>query len=86
MSKKGRGGRRVLPFVFTEHGVLMLSSVLNSDGAIEVNIQVMRVFTKIRQMLFDNTELRLGIEKIKTKLDKQDKSMEVVFRYLDWRL
>src|ERR1700733_13067959 len=56
MSKKGRGGRRVLPFVFTEHGVLMLSSILNSDRAIEVNIQVMRIFTKIRQMLFDNTE------------------------------
>jgi hypothetical protein len=83
MSKKGRGGRRVLPFVFTEHGVLMLSSVLNSDRAIEVNIQVMRIFTKIRQMLFDNTELRLEIEKIKSKINSQDKSMEIVFRYLD---
>jgi hypothetical protein len=83
MSKKGRGGRRVLPFVFTEHGVLMLSSVLNSDRAIEVNIQVMRVFTKIRQMLFDNTELRLEIEKIKSKINNQDKNMEIVFRYLD---
>ncbi|MFA6087242.1 ORF6N domain-containing protein [Mucilaginibacter sp.] len=83
MSKKGRGGRRVLPFVFTEHGVLMLSSVLNSDRAIEVNIQVMRIFTKIRQMLFDNTELRLEIEKIKSKINSQDKNMEIVFRYLD---
>ena len=83
MSKKGRGGRRVLPFVFTEHGVLMLSSVLNSDRAIEVNIQVMRIFTKIRQMLFDNKELRLEIEKIKSKINNQDKNMEIVFRYLD---
>jgi hypothetical protein len=83
MSKKGRGGRRVLPFVFTEHGVLMLSSVLNSDRAIEVNIQVMRIFTKIRQMLFDNMELRLEIEKIKSKINNQDKNMEIVFRYLD---
>ena len=83
MSKKGRGGRRVLPFVFTEHGVLMLSSILNSDRAIEVNIQVMRIFTKIRQMLFDNTELRLEIEKIKFKINNQDKNMEIVFRYLD---
>ena len=83
MSKKGRGGRRVLPFVFTEHGVLMLSSVLNSDRAIEVNIQVMRIFTKIRQMLFDNTELRLEIEKIKSKINSQDKNMEIVFRYID---
>jgi hypothetical protein len=83
MSKKGRGGRRILPFVFTEHGVLMLSSVLNSDRAIEVNIQVMRIFTKIRQMLFDNTEFRLEIEKIKSKINSQDKNMEIVFRYLD---
>jgi len=77
------GGRRTLPFVFTEHGVLMLSSVLNSKQAIQVNIQVMRIFTRIRQMFMDNTELRLEIEKIKTKLDNQDKNMEVVFRYLD---
>ncbi|WP_354003292.1 ORF6N domain-containing protein [Mucilaginibacter aquariorum] len=71
MSKKGCGGRRVLPFVFTGHGVLMLSSVLNSDRAIEVNIQVMRIFTKIRQMLFNNTELRLEIEKINSKINNQ---------------
>lgn len=77
------GGRRKLPYVFTEHGVLMLSSVLNSKQAIQVNIQVMRIFTRIRQMFIDNTELRLEIEKIKTKLDNQDKNMEVVFRYLD---
>ncbi|MDB5132523.1 MAG: DNA-binding protein [Mucilaginibacter sp.] len=78
-----RGGRRKLPYVFTEHGVLMLSSVLNSKQAIQVNIQVMRIFTRIRQMFIDNTELRLEIEKIKTKLDNQDKNMEVVLRYLD---
>ncbi len=78
-----RGGRRKLPYVFTEHGVLMLSSVLNSKQAIQVNIQVMRIFTRIRQMFMDNTELRLEIEKIKTKLDNQDKNMEIVFRYLD---
>lgn len=78
-----RGGRRKLPYVFSEHGVLMLSSVLNSKQAIQVNIQVMRIFTRIRRMFMDNTELRLEIEKIKTKLDNQDKNMEVVFRYLD---
>jgi hypothetical protein len=61
----------------------MLSSILNSDRAIEVNIQVMRIFTKIRQILFDNTELRLEIEKIKFKINNQDKNMEIVFRYLD---
>jgi hypothetical protein len=77
------GGRRKLPSAFTEHGVLMLSSVLNSKQAIQVNIQVMRIFAKVRQMLTDNTELRLEIEKIKNKLDNQDKNMEIVFQYLD---
>jgi hypothetical protein len=71
------------PMVFTEQGVSMLSSVLNSKHAIRINIQIMRIFTKIRQMLMDNTELRLEIEKIKSKLDNQDKNMEIVFRYLD---
>lgn len=77
------GGTRKLPYVFTEQGVAMLSGVLNSDRAIAVNIQIMRIFTKVRQMLTDNTELRLDIEKIKKKLDNQDKNMEIVFRYLD---
>jgi regulator of replication initiation timing len=61
----------------------MLSGILSSDRAINVNIQIMRIFTRIRQMFVDNTELRLEIEKIKTKLDNQDKNMEIVFRYLD---
>jgi hypothetical protein len=71
------------PMVFTEQGVSMLSSVLTSERAIKVNIQIMRIFTKVRQMLADNTELRLEIEKIKSRLDNQDKNMDVVFRYLD---
>jgi hypothetical protein len=77
------GGKRKLPYVFTEQGVAMLSGILNSDRAIAVNIQIMRIFTRIRQMLADNTDLRLDIEKIKNKLDNQDKNMEIVFRYLD---
>ena len=68
---------------FTEQGVAMLSSVLNGSRAINVNIQIIRIFTRIRQMLIDNTDLRLEIETIKTKVDNQDKNMEVVFRYLD---
>src|SRR5882762_3658757 len=51
------GGSRTLPFAFTEQGVAMLSSVLNSDTAIEVNIQIIRVFTKMKALLFDNKEL-----------------------------
>ncbi len=69
--------------VFTEQGVAMLSSVLNSKRAIRVNIQIIRIFTRIRQILTDNTDIRLDIEKIKNKLDNQDKNMEIVFRYLD---
>ena len=78
-----RGGRRKLPYVFTEHGVLMLSSVLNSKQAIMVNIQVMRIFTRIRKKFLENLELRTEIDTIKKKLDNQDKNMEIVFRYLD---
>lgn len=76
-------GLRYAPYAFTEQGVAMLSSVLNSKKAIEVNIQIIRIFTKIRQMLADNTELRLEVEKIKKKLDNQGKNMEIVFQYLD---
>ncbi len=82
-SKTGRGGARYLPMVFTEHGVLMLSTVLNSERAINVNIQIIRIFTRIRQMLMDNTELRLAIEKLEKKSDNNSKNIEVVFQYLD---
>jgi regulator of replication initiation timing len=77
------GGTRLAPNAFTEQGVAMLSGLSSSDRAIDVNIQIMRIFTRIRQMFIDNTELRLEIEKIKTKLDNQDKNMEIVFKYLD---
>ncbi|MGZ3865375.1 MAG: hypothetical protein ACXVC6_06190 [Bacteroidia bacterium] len=53
------GGKRKLPFVFTEQGVAMLSGVLHSYTAIMVNIQIMKFFTRLRQILIDNTELRL---------------------------
>lgn len=76
-------GLRYLPMVFTEHGVLMLSSVLNSPKAIQVNIQIMRIFTRIRQMLTDNTELRLIIEEIRKKTENNTKNIEIVFQYLD---
>lgn len=82
-SKKGRGGTRKLANAFTEYGVLMLSSVLNSERAIQVNIQIMRTFARIRQMLSDNTELRLEIEQIKKKIDNHDKNIELVFSYID---
>lgn len=77
------GGRRNLPYAFTEHGILMLSSVLNSDRAIAVNIRIIRVFTKMREMLVDNLNLKLEIENIKKNLSNQNKNIELVFSYLD---
>lgn len=77
------GGNRSLPFAFTEQGVAMLSGILNSDRAINVNIQIMRIFTKLREMLLDNLSLRLDVEQIKKKLENQDKNIELVFSYLD---
>ncbi|MCP3926757.1 MAG: ORF6N domain-containing protein [Desulfobacterales bacterium] len=77
------GGTRSLPYAFTEQGVAMLSGILNSDRAINVNIQIMRIFTRIRQILTDNLSVRLEVEEIKKKLENQDKSIELVFSYLD---
>jgi hypothetical protein len=82
-SNSDKMGLRYKPFCFTEHGVLMLSSVLNSPKAIQVNIQIMRVFTHIRQSLADNTELRLLIEELRKKTDNNTKNIEVVFQYFD---
>ena len=82
--KNGRGTNlKYLPFAFTEHGVLMLSSVLKSDKAIQTNIQIMRIFTKVRQMLLDTTEIKVDILQIQKKLENHDKNIEVVFSYLD---
>jgi len=82
-TSKQWGGRRSLPYVFTEHGILMLSSVLNSDKAIDVNIQIMRIFTKVKEALNDKLTIKLDIEDIKKKLINQDKNIELVFTYLD---
>jgi S-adenosylmethionine synthetase len=74
---------RYAPMAFTEHGVLMLSSVLNSEKAIQTNIQIMRIFTKTRQILSDNSDLRLDFEIMKKKIENQGKNIELVFQYVD---
>jgi hypothetical protein len=76
------GGRRKLPYVFTEHGVLMLSSVLNSDLAIKVNIQIMRVYTKIRNMLATHKDLLLKFERFETKLADHDDKIMLILEYI----
>ena len=63
------GGRRYLPYVFTEQGVAMLSSVLNSKKAIQVNIQIIRTFTKLRELLSTNKELKIKVENMEKKYD-----------------
>ena len=82
-SNSDKMGLRYLPSVFTEHGVLMLSSVLKSDKAIQTNIQIMRIFSKVRQMLLDTTDLKIDILQIQKKLENHDKNIELVFSYLD---
>ncbi len=79
ISNKGRGGRRYLPYVFTEQGVAMLSSVLNSEQAIEVNIAIMRAFVRLRHMLETNEELNRKFAAVVKKLSTHDKYFRVVF-------
>ena len=70
-SNSEKMGLRKKPYVFTEHGILMLSSVLNSSKAVQVNIQIMRIFLKLRRMLASHVELKRKIEEMERKYDKQ---------------
>jgi len=72
-SKGDRKGLRYAPFAFTEHGILMLSSVLTSERAIQVNIEIMRAFVKLRQMLASNTDLSRRLDKLESKYDRHFK-------------
>ena len=74
------GGTRYIPMAFTEHGILMISSVLKNDKAVQVNIQIMRAFMKMRQMIFDNTELRKEIDELRADTDGK---FRIVFETLD---
>ncbi|HZI55030.1 MAG TPA: ORF6N domain-containing protein [Chitinophagaceae bacterium] len=76
------GGVRKLPFAFTELGVAMLSSVLRSERAIQVNIQIIRVYTKMKQILLDNKDLWMKIEKIEQSLVKKDEEVKAIFKVL----
>ena len=74
------GGTRYIPMAFTEHGILMISSVLKNDKAVQVNIQIMRAFMKMRQMIFDNAELRKQIDELRADTDGK---FRIVFETLD---
>jgi hypothetical protein len=88
-SNKEKMGLRKLPNVFTEQGVAMLSSVLNSETAIEVNIQIIRIFTRIREALLSNKDILLKMEQLEKtmlkqneKTNKHEQEIEVIFKAL----
>ncbi|MBT3647702.1 MAG: ORF6N domain-containing protein [Flavobacteriales bacterium] len=82
MSKADRIGLRHSPFCFTEQGIAMLASVLNSEVAIQVNIQIIRVFTKMREMMITHKDILLKVEEIERQVTAQDEKIVAVFNYL----
>lgn len=80
-SRKHLGGAR--PYAFTETGVAMLSSVLRSERAVEVNIAIMRTFVILRKQLQNHEQFRMDIDKIRQQLHQQGKNIELIFAYLD---
>ncbi|MDP2922477.1 MAG: ORF6N domain-containing protein [Candidatus Omnitrophota bacterium] len=74
-----RGGRRYLPYVFTEQGVAMLSSVLNSERAIQVNIAIMRIFVKLREIFSTHKELAHKLSELERKIEKHDEEIKGIF-------
>lgn len=73
------GGRRYLPYVFTEPGVAMLSSVLNSNRAIKVNIEIIRTFIRLREYIQSNKEFAYKLNELESKVEKNDKEIKSVF-------
>ena len=82
VTSKGRGGRRTAPYVFTEHGVAMLSSVLRSERAVEINIQVIRAFVKLRQLVASNADLTGRLNRLEQNYDAQFKVVFDAIRQL----
>lgn len=68
-----------LPYVFTEYGAVMLASVLNSDRAIEVNIQIVRIFTQMREMILTHKDILLKLEQLERKATGHDEDIQVIF-------
>ncbi|MGH7825534.1 MAG: ORF6N domain-containing protein [Candidatus Binatia bacterium] len=79
ISKKGRGGRRYLPYAFTEQGVAMLSSVLNSERAVEINIEIMRAFVRLREMLLSHKDLARKLDALERKFESHDVHIRSLF-------
>ena len=71
VTSKGRGGRRTFPYVFTEHGVAMLSSILRSDRAVEINIEIVRTFVRLRRLIASHAGLAEKLNKLEQRYDAQ---------------
>jgi hypothetical protein len=82
ISNKEKLGLRKPPLAFTEQGVAMLSSVLNSETAIEVNIQIIRIFTRMREILLNYKDLLLKLEQLERKVTGHDDDIQLIFKYL----
>lgn len=76
---EGRGGTRYLPYAFTEHGIAMLSGVLSSDRAINMNIAIMRAFIAIRRIVFKQRDLELQVREIKDRLGEHDVQLSHIY-------
>ena len=74
------GGARYLPFAFTEHGILMLSSVLSGEKAAQINIAIMRVFLRLREMIMTNSALAMKLEKVDRAVDHHDRKISHLYR------
>jgi len=81
-SRAGHGGRRYLPYAFTEQGVAMLSGLLNSPRAVKVNVEIMRAFVRLRRLLASHTELARELSQMEKKYDKQFKAVFDAIRAL----
>ena len=81
-SKERRGGRRYLPYAFTEHGALMLANVLNSERAAQTSVMVVRAFVRLRQLVATNAELARKLEALENKYDAQFKVVFDAIRQL----
>jgi len=79
VTSNARGGRRYLPWVFTEHGAIMLASVLNSPVAIEASVRVVRAFVYLREQLASNKELARKFAELEKRLDRHDESIATLF-------
>ena len=75
-SKKGRGGRRYLPYAFTEHGAIMAATVLNSKRAVQMSIFVVRAFVQMRETLAANHEIRVKLAELERRLGNQDERIQ----------